>query len=88
LDEFSADLVGGGEAIPQITGIDDSYLALGAMTVQEFCRGVKHDKTQYEDLKDDKYFNLWNCGFVATAHMHHTHHVLDENYTPKNDVCL
>lgn len=56
------------------------------MTVQEFCRGVKRDKTHYEDLKDDKYFNSWNRGFVATAHMHHTHLVLDENYIPKNDV--
>jgi hypothetical protein len=73
--------------IPQIKGSDDSYLALGAMTVQEFCQGVKRDKTHFEDLKDDKYFNLWNCGFVATAHMHHTHLVLDMNYDiPKNYV--
>jgi hypothetical protein len=54
--------------------------------VQEFRRGVKRDKTHYEDLKDDKYFNSWNRGFVATAHMHHTHLVLDENYVPKNDM--
>jgi hypothetical protein len=59
---------------------------LGDLTVQEFCRGIKRDKTHYEDLKDDKYFNSWNRGFVATAHMHHTHLVLDEAYTPVTDV--
>jgi hypothetical protein len=86
LDEYSADLVGGGETIPQIKGSDDSDLALEAMTVQEFCRGFRRDITHYEDLKDDKYFNLWNRAFVATGHMHHTHLGLDENYIPKNDV--
>ena len=60
--------------------------AMGAMTVQEFRRGVKRDKTHYEDLKDDKYFNSWNRGFVATARMHHTHNILDEGYVPKNDM--
>jgi hypothetical protein len=39
----------------------------------------------YEDLKDDKYFNTWNCGFVATAYMNHTHLVLDETYVPSTD---
>ena len=29
----------------------------GELTVQEFRRGVKRDKTHYEDLKDDKFFN-------------------------------
>jgi hypothetical protein len=53
------------------------------LTAQEFRRGVKRDKTHYSDLKDDKHFNSWNCGFVATAFMHHTHHVLDEEYVPR-----
>jgi hypothetical protein len=57
----------------------------GDLTVQEFRRGVKRDKTHYEDLKDDKFFNTWNRGFVATAHMHHTQLVLDETYIPKTD---
>ena len=35
-------------------GITES---LGALTVQEFCRGVKRDKSHYDDLKDDKYFS-------------------------------
>jgi hypothetical protein len=60
--------------------------AMDSLTVQEFRRGVKRDKTHYEDLKDDKFFNSWNRGFVATTHMHHTQLVLDEGYVPKNDV--
>jgi hypothetical protein len=51
--------------------------AVDSLIVQEFRLGVKRDKTHYEDLKNDKYFNTWNRGFVATAHMHHTHLVLD-----------
>jgi hypothetical protein len=35
-------------------------------------------------LKDDKFFNTWNNGFVAMAHMYYTHLVLDEGYIPKN----
>jgi hypothetical protein len=60
--------------------------ALSALTVQEFRRGVKRDKSHYEDLKDDKYFNSWNRGFAATARMHHTHFVLDETYSPNSEV--
>jgi hypothetical protein len=71
------------KADPNAGGIVGS---LEALTVQEFRRGVKRDKTHYEDLKDDKYFNTWNRGFVATAHMHHTHHVLDATYVPQTDV--
>jgi hypothetical protein len=37
-------------------------------------------------LKEDKYFNSWNRGFVATAHMHHTHLILDEGYNPTTVV--
>ena len=53
-----------------------------ALSAQEFRRGVKRDKSHYTDLKDDKHFNSWNRGFVATAYMHHTQHVLDEHYIP------
>ena len=52
------------------------------LTALEFRRGVKRDKTHYTALKDDKHFNSWNRGFVATAHMHHTHLVLDARYRP------
>jgi hypothetical protein len=50
------------------------------------CRSVKRDKTQYAELKDDNYFTSWNSGFVETAHMHHTHHVLDETYAPALEI--
>ena len=56
--------------------------ANGGLTAQEFRRGIKRDKSHYADLKDDKYFNSWNRGFVATAHTHHTHFILDEKYCP------
>jgi hypothetical protein len=53
------------------------------LTASEFRRGVKRDKVHYSDLKEDKHFNVWNRGFVATTHMHHTHLILDEAYVPK-----
>jgi hypothetical protein len=89
-DEYTEDLKACGanpsppmvKSSPGISGIVGS---LDSLTVQEFRRGVKRDKTHYEDLKDDKYFSSWNRGFVATARMHHTDLVLDENYIPKTD---
>jgi hypothetical protein len=59
---------------------------VGTLTAWEFCRGVKRDKTHYEDLKDDNYFNSWNRGFIATANMNHKHLILDEEYFPVDDV--
>ena len=56
------------------------------LTAQEFRRGVKHDKSHYTNLIEDKHFNSWNRGFVATAFMHHTHRVLDEHYVPKTPI--
>jgi hypothetical protein len=60
------------------------------LMAQELCCGVKRDMTYYKELKEDKYFNSWNRGFIATAHVHYTHLVLDANYSPKNanDVAL
>jgi hypothetical protein len=65
----------------------DSAVADGAMTPQAFCRSVN---THYTSLKDDKPFNSWNRGFVATAFMHHTHLVLDETFIPTtaNDIAI
>jgi hypothetical protein len=60
--------------------------ATKGLAVQEFRRGSKRDKTYYEDLKDDKFFNTWNRGFIATAYMHQTDLVLDEKYIPKTDA--
>jgi hypothetical protein len=31
---------------------------------------------------DNKHFNTWNCGFDATAFMHHTQFVLDGDFVP------
>ena len=52
------------------------------MTAQEF-RKMRRNKGDYHDLKDDKYFNSWNRGFVAIAFTHHTNTVLDGLYVPK-----
>jgi hypothetical protein len=67
-------------------GINSVATATDDLTAQEFRKGVKRDKTHYTDLKDDKSFTTWNCGFVATAHMHDTHHVLDEVYAPRSET--
>jgi hypothetical protein len=53
--------------------------------VQESRRGVTRDTAHYENLKDNKYFNSWNLGFVATDRMHHTDLGLNKRYIPKND---
>jgi hypothetical protein len=52
------------------------------LTAAEFRRGTKRDKSHYKSLDHDKYFNVWNRGFVATTFMHHTHQVLDPSYVP------
>jgi hypothetical protein len=88
-DDYAADVAAGGipasKASPITTG---SFTSQDTLSAQEFRHGVKRDKTHYEDLKDDKYFNSWNRGFVATAHMHHTHLVLDETYVPSTDEAV
>jgi hypothetical protein len=66
--------------------VSNMVTATEGLTVQEFRRGIKHDKTHCEDLKDDKFFNTWNCGFIATAYMHQTDLVLNEKYIPKTDA--
>jgi hypothetical protein len=48
---------------------------------QDVCRGVKCVMPHYKEFKEYKHFNLWNCGFIATANMNHTQHALDVNYT-------
>jgi hypothetical protein len=69
---------------PTSTAVVDEF------TAKEFRRGVKRDNNHYTDLKDDKHFSSWNRGFVASAFMHRTHHVLDENYVPRtlNEINL
>jgi hypothetical protein len=85
--EFMEDLKAGdttqSTATTKTGGQGTTVIPSGSLSVQEFRCSVKRDKAHYEDLKDDKYFNSWNRGFVATARMHHTDLVLDENYYPK-----
>jgi hypothetical protein len=52
--------------------------AAGVVGTIDSLTGVKCDKAHYPNLKNDKYFSTWNQGFIATAHMQHTQHVLDE----------
>jgi hypothetical protein len=66
--------------------VSNVVTATEGLTVQEFRRGNKRYKTHYEDLKDDKFFNTWNRGFIATACMHQTDLFLDEKYIPKTDA--
>jgi hypothetical protein len=37
---------------------------------------------RYAELTDNEHFNTWNCGFVATAFMHHTQFIVDVDYVP------
>jgi hypothetical protein len=57
-------------------------LKAGDLTDSEFWRGIKNDRTHYSEQNNVKNFNTWNCGFVATAFMHHTQFVLDGDYVP------
>jgi hypothetical protein len=82
-DDYNDDLTGVSKPVLASSN-GGNVVASGEMTVQEFRRGVRRDKTHYVDLKDDKYFNSWNRGFVATAYMHHTHLVLNERYFRKS----
>ena len=81
-DNYNDNLMGVSKTVPA-SGHSGNVVAPGGMTVQEFRRGVKRDKSHYVDLKDNKYFTSWNRGFVATAYMHHTQHVLNKHYVPQ-----
>jgi hypothetical protein len=81
-DDYNDDLTGVSKPVSALSN-GDNVVASGEMTVQEFRRGVRRDKTHYVELKDDKYFNSWNHGFVATAYIHHTHLVLNKKYVPR-----
>jgi hypothetical protein len=49
---------------------------------QEFQKGVKRDKSQYEKLQRGSDFPRWNRSLKATAKAHGCCHVLDDNYFP------
>jgi hypothetical protein len=56
------------------------------ITLQEFHCSIRCNKSHYTDLKDDKYFSVWNRGFMETACMHHNHNILDEKYVKKTVI--
>jgi hypothetical protein len=82
LVDYNDDLTGVSKPVSASSN-GGNVVASGEMTVQELQRGVRRNKAHYVDVKDDKYFNLWNRGFVATAYMYHTHLVLNKKYSPK-----
>jgi hypothetical protein len=65
--ENHADLTKG---LTPSTKLASILLLEGELTVSEFWRGIKLDKTHYAELKDDKNFNIWNCGIGSTAFIH------------------
>jgi hypothetical protein len=65
-----------------------TLLQVGILIALAFLRVIKRDKTHYIELKYNKHFDTWNCGFVATAFMYRTQFVLDGEYvavTPTGD---
>jgi hypothetical protein len=58
-----------------------------ALIATKFC-GVKSDTTHYKELIVDKHFNSLNRVFIATAHMHHTHIVLDASKVRQAQIML
>jgi Reverse transcriptase (RNA-dependent DNA polymerase) len=54
--------------------------------LQQFLKGIKRDKSQYPELKDDRSFDDWKRAFKAIAATHHIFNVFDEAYTPTNDA--
>jgi hypothetical protein len=82
LNDYNDDLTGVSKPV-SASGIGGIVVVSGEMTVQEFQCGARHNKKHYVDLNNYKYFNSWNCGFIATVYMHHTHLFLNEKYVPK-----
>lgn len=52
------------------------------LLVIRICQSMTRDKTIYEDFKDEKYFNSWNNGLVATSHIYHKY--ITKTYEEKN----
>ena len=47
-----------------------------------FKKGVKRDKSHYKDFKHERYWDVWNRGFRATAKTHDLANILDNRYIP------
>jgi hypothetical protein len=78
LPEYHADMADG---LTPSTKSASISLQSGEITASEFRRGIRRDKTNYAELKDE-HFNTCKRGSVATAFMLHTQFVLDGDYVP------
>jgi hypothetical protein len=59
-----------------------TLLQAGELTAYEFQRGIKRDKTHYAELKNYKYVNTRNRGFVCYCIDAPSQFVIDGNYVP------
>ena len=50
--------------------------------LSNFIKGVKRDKSQYPELKDERHFENWKRSFVAIAKSHRIDEVFDPLYVP------
>ena len=48
-------------------------------TLLDFKRGIKRDKTQYKEFKEDKQWDSWKRATIATARAHQCEEIFDEN---------
>ena len=59
-----------------------TYQAKTQSLAQEFRRGIKRDKTQYEVLKDEKQWDSWKRQIESTATAHGCENILDPKFIP------
>jgi hypothetical protein len=50
--------------------------------LNNFIKGIKRDKTQYVQLKDERQYFTWQRSFLATARSHRIDQVFDKAYVP------
>ena len=50
--------------------------------LQNFIKGVKRDKTQYQEIKDERHFDNWQRSFLATVRSHRIENVFNSTYVP------
>jgi hypothetical protein len=50
--------------------------------LQSFLKGVKRDKSQYVEIKDERHFDNWQRSFLAMTRAHHIEEVFDHDYIP------
>ena len=50
--------------------------------LSNFIKGIKRDKTQYNEFKDERNFENWKRSFLATARSHRIDDVFNSQYLP------